>query len=89
MLSLLNGELLNQRIQAQHGTLATLFKLNKMNQSILDELYLRGFARLPNDPESKFWSRELAQATTSVERKQMLEDIFWAILTGNEFKTNH
>lgn len=89
MLSLLNGELLNQRIQAQHGTLATLIKLNKMNQSILDELYLRGFARLPNDPESKFWSRELAQATTSVERKQMLEDIFWAILTSNEFKTNH
>ncbi len=88
-LHFLNGEFLNARVSAPEGRLARFIPAGKSNGEIVDELYLRALGRAPRPAESAFWRLRLDGASGDAQRRQLLEDFLWSLLSCEEFQTNH
>ena len=84
-LHLLNGDVGNQRIQ-QGGVIDRWIKEGWPDTEIIDELFVRCYGRLPQERERV---ETLATVQNGSERKQALEDVFWALLNSPEFIFNH
>lgn len=88
LLHLLNGKLLNERIQSLEGRLSKKVKENVSSEDIIREFYLRALSRIPTEEEQQFWANEL-KSTQEQQRVDLLQDFVWALLTSQEFVTNH
>lgn len=84
-LHLLNGDVGNQRIQ-QGGVIDRWIKEGRHDTEIIDELFVRCYGRSPQERERV---ETLATVQNGSERKQALEDVFWALLNSPEFIFNH
>ena len=84
-LHLLNGDVGNQRIQ-QGGVINRWIKEGRPDTEIIDELFVRCYGRFPQERERV---ETLAAVQAGAERKQALEDVFWALLNSPEFIFNH
>ncbi len=87
-LHLINGPLLNDKVSSPQGRLAKHISKETPNEAIVEEFYGRALGRFPRQQERAFWNEQLASAE-GAERKQILEDFLWSLLTCREFKTNH
>jgi mono/diheme cytochrome c family protein len=87
-LHLLNGDTTHQRIQ-QGKVVEKLIADKKTPQEIIDHLYLITLSRGPTDEENTKLNTALAEAKDPKETRQILEDIFWALLNCKEFIFNH
>jgi hypothetical protein len=87
-LHLLNGDTTHQRIQ-QGKVVEKLIADKKTPQEIIDHLYLITLSRGPTDEENTKLNTALAEAKDPQETRQILEDIFWALLNCKEFIFNH
>ena len=67
-------------------------------EAILEELFLAALSRYPSDREKEailvtlheFNPEEVSRPEDGKkQRRQLYEDLFWAILTGREFLFNH
>ena len=83
-LHLLNGQTLQSKISAG-GLIDNWLKEMKKPEEIIDELYIRCFTRMPTS-EEKGKLVEVVNAAT--DKKQILEDVFWALLNSREFLFN-
>jgi hypothetical protein len=88
-LHLLNGALVNRKLDAPGGRLQRLLAAGRSDDEIVDEFYLRALVRAPSDPERAFWRHRLGQAKIPQERESILEDFVWSLLNSREFLTNH
>lgn len=86
-LHLFNGPILNQRIAGSDGRLSRLLAAGKANEAIVEEFYRVALSRPVTDIEQQFWSRQLKEGNG--ERRNLLEDFVWSVLTCKEFVTNH
>ena len=84
-LHLINGDTVNQKIQ-QGKLVETRLGEGKTPQEIIEELYIRSLSRRPTDKEMAGLSELLGSGQ---DQKQVLEDIFWALLNSREFLFNH
>ncbi len=84
-LHLLNGDVGNQRIQ-QGGVIDRWMKEGRPDTEIIDELFVRCYGRFPQERERV---ETLLAVHNGAERKQALEDVFWALLNSPEFIFNH
>jgi len=89
MLHVINGSLLNDRITAKDGQLRQLLDRKSSDADIVRDIYLRAYGRIPSKEESAFWAEQCRTAKTDSERRHLLEDFLWAVLTSKEFTTNH
>lgn len=84
-LHLLNGDTLQSKV-AQGGLVPSMLEAGRTPGEIITSLYIRVLTRRPTD-------EELASLVEMVEsesdRKQALEDVFWALLNSREFVFNH
>ena len=87
-LHIINGKTINEKLRAADGTLDRFAKQNSSDREIVEQLYLSAYSRYPTDDESERLTRALAKESGS-DRKAVLEDLAWAILTGREFLFNH
>lgn len=85
-LHLINGDATHNRIR-QGKLVESELTEGKTSDQIIDELYLRCFSRKPSDEERT----QLTQAITEAgdQKREALEDIFWALLNSKEFMFNH
>ena len=83
-LHLLNGDVTNSRIN-QGKVVQTMLKDGKSVASIIDDLYLRCYSRLPRENEKA----NLLASIDSEDPTESLTDIFWALLNSKEFIFNH
>ncbi len=83
-LHLLNGDVTNSRIN-QGKVVQTMLKDGKSAASIIDDLYLRCYSRLPRENEKS----NLLASIDSENPTESLTDIFWALLNSKEFIFNH
>lgn len=88
-LHLINGPLLNDRLENPQGRLAKLLHAQRSNEQIVEELYLRALCRLPSERERETWKQAMSHAASELDRQEMLVDFAWSLLTGREFSTNH
>ena len=84
-LHLINGNTLKAKISG--GRLVQqMIQQQKTDADIVTELFLRALQRPPTPNELSTLTKEVAAAD---ERRQTLEDVFWAILNSREFVLNH
>ena len=88
-LHLMNGSLLNDKIQDPNGRLARLLQSQSSTDQIVREFYLRALNRMPSEEELAGWVDRIDSAENSNMRAARLEDFLWALLNCHEFSTNN
>jgi uncharacterized protein DUF1553/uncharacterized protein DUF1549 len=94
-LHLTNGDTINQKLSAADGVISRLLTQNVTDEEVVRRLYLSALSRLPTEEERTAILAALAAApgggdsSAQVARRQALEDLYWATLTGREFLFNH
>jgi hypothetical protein len=87
-LMLFNGELTNQAISTAQGSFIS--RIASQGRSPLDrlnELFMAGLARRPTRGEMTLANKLLV--ARGGDEKEMLQDMWWAILNSNEFIMQH
>ncbi|MCA9120529.1 MAG: DUF1553 domain-containing protein [Planctomycetaceae bacterium] len=88
VLHISNGDTLNNKLQAKDGRVEKLLASKSPNYSIIEEAYLMSVARYPTDGEMQ----ELLTVMNSApldQRRIVIEDLFWSLLSSREFLFNH
>src|SRR5262249_32322979 len=78
-LHLINGPLLNAKIDAAEGRLRKLLAGKHSDARIVEEFYLRALGRSPDGNERAFWAKNLTGARTEDERREAFEDFLWGL----------
>lgn len=87
-LHLLNGDTTHQRIR-QGKVVENLLAAGKEPQEIIDHLYVTTLTRQPTSLEREKLLAVIGEEPTPAEVREILEDIFWALLNAKEFMFNH
>jgi hypothetical protein len=84
-LHMLAGGTFNEKISKDGGRLQRLLESGSSDREIIQEFYLAALSRFPT-------GRELAgleQMIRERPRREVLEDLVWALVTSREFSENH
>src|SRR6185503_19131678 len=88
VLHIANGDTLNQKLAAKKNRIAKWIEAGTPVEEIVEQAYLLALARQPTEAEK----RKLVEAISSAEvkeRRAVIEDALWAILSSREFLFNH
>lgn len=89
-LHLNNGQTLNDKLRAKNCRLEQWLQENVSDEAAIRRLYLLALSREPAPSELSKFKKLLAEAAADKSaRRESLEDLFWAVLTGREFLFNH
>ncbi len=91
VLHIANGETVNEKLKSKEGRLTKLLASKQSSAEIVDEAFLLALARYPSESEKQkiVAALEEAPATDADQKRQLLEDIFWSVLSTREFLFNH
>ncbi|MGJ8633510.1 MAG: PSD1 and planctomycete cytochrome C domain-containing protein [Luteolibacter sp.] len=87
-LHLINGETVSQRIK-QGRIIPGMLAEKKRPGEVIDHLYLRVLSRFPTDSEKEKLVAAVSEGKDKQEQREILEDVFWALLNSKEFIFNH
>jgi hypothetical protein len=94
-LHIINGDTLNNKLRASGNSIDMLIRLGFDDGQIVDYLYLASLSRHPTDAERAALLPKLAAAEQEKiagvddPRRSALNDMTWALLTGEEFMFDH
>jgi len=88
ILHIANGDTVNKKLAATNSVVAKLVAEKTPNERIVEEAYLSCLARLPTPAEKEKLFSALAAAKDD-ERRLVIEDIYWALMSTREFLFNH
>jgi hypothetical protein len=88
VLNIANGDLLNTKLAAKGNKLDQLLAAKSPDEKVIEDAYLSALCRQPTDKEKSAILATLKQAKPE-DRRQIIEDIYWSILSSNEFLFNH
>jgi hypothetical protein len=90
-LHLNNGQTLNDKLRDKHSRIEQWLKENISDEEAIRRLFLLALSRTPTETEAKKFKALMAEAAADQQttRREVLEDLFWAVLTGREFLFNH
>lgn len=83
-----NGDTLRLKLAAKDGKVEMIASGGEPLYRAIEELYLSALSRYPKDEEVA----QLLAATSEAketERRALIEDLFWAVLSSREFLFNH
>jgi hypothetical protein len=81
-LQLVGSRTIQAKLHAETGRVARLLRENRSDAEIVEELFLATLSRYPVAEEKQALLRRLQQAG---DRRQVVEDILWALLNHKEF----
>jgi hypothetical protein len=84
-LHLLNGDAANDRIR-QGNLVGRMLAEGRTPGEVIDALFVRCDGRMPTEKER---IETLVTVLAAADRKQALEDVFWALLNSPEFIFTH
>ncbi|HLJ56655.1 MAG TPA: DUF1549 and DUF1553 domain-containing protein [Chthonomonadaceae bacterium] len=87
-LRLMNSPMLNSKISAGKGRIATLVAQNKSDNAILTDLYMATLGRTPRASERTIVLGVLAFSSER-DRRPIFEDVLLTLLNSKEFLLNH
>ena len=97
-LHILVGTTYNDKLSEKGGRLAHLLDSGLSNKEIVEELYLATLARYPSEQEKAELIKRFGKRSSIVEhpffkgstiRREVLEDLLWALISSREFAYNH
>ena len=88
-LHVINGDTINRKLRAKEGIIQRLLDEKLDNAAAVERLYLAALSRPPTDGELRALAQAMDGAGAGEERRLVLEDLAWAVLTGKEFLFNH
>ena len=96
-LHLANGSTLNEKLRAKDGAVAKAIASKAGDDAILDGLFRVALSRRPTPSERSRLQKSLGEASAGLSdskavesaHRQAIEDLYWAVLTSNEFLFNH
>jgi hypothetical protein len=88
VLHLSNGDALNKKLQAPGNAIDAAMKDGKSIEAIVDDLYLSALARKATT-KTKTEVVRIYRETPAAERRKLLEDVYWGVLSSKEFLFNH
>jgi len=87
-LHLLNGDATGNRLK-QGNVVGKMLEAKKTPEQIIDSLYIRAFSRRPTGTEKNQLLSHVTAETEAAQQREVLEDIFWALMNSKEFMFNH
>ncbi len=88
VLHIANGDTINQKLSAKDNRLEKLLAAKTSPEKIIEDAYLSSLSRYPTASEQEKLLKVLSEAKDS-EKRAVVEDIYWAILSSKEFLFNH
>ena len=88
VLNLANGSTLNDRLAAKTGRITQLLATEPEPPALVTDAWWRCLGRPPTDAERKPFEEMLA-AVPAAERREIVEDMYWSLLTSREFLFRH
>ena len=88
VLHLSNGETLDAKLRAKEGAVTDLLEEKLTDEEVIDELYLRALTHYPGDRERTAALEILKEVRDKVDRRVLLEDLFWSVLSSKQFLFN-
>jgi len=88
VLHISNGDTLNKKLTAKGNRLEKLLAEKVAPGKMIEEIYLSALSRYPTPPEKTKLMKAIEEAGEK-DRRQVLEDICWAVLSSREFLFSH
>jgi hypothetical protein len=88
VLHLSNGSTINDKLSAKAGRVTQILATDPTPQVLVDEAWLRCLSRMPTDAERKP-IEEMLTAAKPEEKRELVEDMYWSLLTSREFLFRH
>ena len=87
VLHISNGDSLNDKLQAKGNRIEQLLAANTPDDKLIEEVYLSALSRLLTDDEKSRLLGVLAEP--GQDKRQVVEDLYWSVLSSREFLFNH
>lgn len=86
-----NGQTLNDKLRDRNSRVGQWFNDKVGDEEAVRRAYLLALSRSPTEAELKKFRELMAEAARdkAASRREVLEDLFWAVLSGREFLFNH
>ena len=89
VLHIANGDTVNQKLKQPGNRIEKLVAENAPDERIIEEAYLSALCRPPTEQEKKaILSMLSAAAGDAKQRREVIEDLYWSILSSREFLFN-
>jgi hypothetical protein len=88
VLHLANGSTINDKLSAKAGRVTQILATDPTMQAVIDDAWLRCLSRMPTDAEKKPFD-EMLTAAKPEEKREIVEDMYWSLLTSREFLFRH
>jgi hypothetical protein len=88
VLDISNGDTINKKLEAKTGRLNQLVASNTPPDKIIEDAYLAAFSRFPSKDEAA-QLRKILDGADPKDRRTVIEDMYWALLSSKEFLFNH
>jgi hypothetical protein len=85
-LHMLVGSTYTQKLSKEGTCIDRLLKRSASDREIIEEFYLAAFSRFPAPAEQTELEKGLADASS---RRDVMEDLLWALISSREFVDNH
>ena len=82
----INGDTLNGKLMDEEGRIAALARSARSGGDVADEIYLSALGRPPSADQRQALG---ARIDAAPDRRQIVEDLAWAVLTSREFLFTH
>jgi hypothetical protein len=86
-LHLANGQTLNDKLRDKKSRVEDWLKEKVSDDEAIHRVFMLALCRAPSDAESARF-RKLMTTDPQASRREVLEDLFWSVLTGREFLFN-
>lgn len=88
VLHIANGDSINDKLAAKENRIGELLAADLPLETILDELYLASLSRFATPTEKEKFLALVAE-DPGADRRQLIEDVAWSILSSKGFLFNH
>jgi hypothetical protein len=82
-----NGDTVNQKLEAKGNRITQLLDEKASNEKIVEDSYLWALSRFPTEAEKQQIVGVLKDAGDN--KRQAIEDLYWGLLSSNEFLFDH
>ena len=88
VLHIVNGDTLNNKLQSKSNRIERWLKAGMPDYRIVESIYLASLSRYPTNREMSETLKVFGE-TPADQRRALIEDVFWSVLSCKEFLFNH